>query len=218
MTNKSNRLTVAVLLLPLVLSACVVRTPDAAIPSPAGQSSGKSSGAGTKTGGTSAASKVVTVPDLSDRSRSFARDVLKQLDLRVGGTSYRADERSRGLVIRTEPESGEQVRPGTRIDLVVSKGPGDAETEPVRVEVEDHVGRPDHEARSGLERLGLKVEVLPRQASDPAALGTVLEQRPVGGTQVWRGATVTLVVGAGSGDPPPTADPTASPTALPTEG
>jgi len=215
MMNRSYRMGLAVLLvpllLPLVLSACVVRTPESGSPTPTpGRSSGNPGGEGTNKGSKSAASELVTVPDLSDRSRGFARDVLRQLDLRVGSTSYRADDRRRGLVVHTDPEAGDQVRPGSRIDLVVSSGPGD--TDPQRVEVPNLFGQDELTAREELRSRGLKVEVNPRPVAD-AQSGTVLEQQPEKGTRVAPGATVTLVVAAPAG-----ASPTASPTALPTEG
>ncbi|MFP5333854.1 MAG: PASTA domain-containing protein, partial [Actinomycetes bacterium] len=143
----------------------------------------------------------VSVPDLRGMTQQEARAELQELGLEPGVVTTEDDaEVDAGRVVRTEPESGASVPPGTQVDLVLSSG---------EVELPNLVGQPFQEARATLIDLGLEV-VIERTPTDEQEVDHVVSQDPGPGT-VEQGSTVTLVVA----DPPPA--PTAEPTPEPTQ-
>ncbi len=64
----------------------------------------------------------VAVPQLRGKSRTDARAALEALGLRVGRVRQTYDDNLRGgAVIRSAPAAGEQVSPGTEVDLTVNE-------------------------------------------------------------------------------------------------
>ena len=64
------------------------------------------------------------------------------------------------------------------------------------------VGDPRGQARSQLERAGLRVDVT-KESSSKQPEGVVLGQRPAGGRRAPRGGSVRIVVSTGAAPPPP---------------
>ncbi|MGQ0625807.1 MAG: Stk1 family PASTA domain-containing Ser/Thr kinase [Sporichthyaceae bacterium] len=133
-----------------------------------------------------------TVPALSGTSIAEAQNRLRDGNFSPGEIRRAfSDNVAEGLVIKTEPAAGEQLRRDTVVDLVVSRG-----SRPV--EVPDVVGFSLDEATEILRELGLEPEVT--EADDDliddtdAEPGEVLAQRPDPGSQARRGNTVELVV------------------------
>jgi serine/threonine-protein kinase len=86
------------------------------------------------------------------------------------------------VVISVRPKAGTVVDSGSRVELVVSKGPPP-------VEVPNLVDLPRDRAVAALRQLGLKARVL-EGAVTP--LDRVLSQDPPAGTKVPKGSTVTI--------------------------
>jgi serine/threonine-protein kinase len=133
--------------------------------------------------------EVYVLPELKDRTEDEAQDLIGSVKMVFGRTSRQFSETvPEGTVISSEPAGGETLRPGTIVDLVVSKGP-----KPIKVG--SWVGDSAAEARSTLEGRGLQVQTS-EQFSDDVAEGLVISQDPAGGN-LFRGGTVTFVVSRG---------------------
>ena len=88
-----------------------------------------------------------------------------------------------------EVVAGDTVLPGTTVVVAVSAGPAP------RV-VPDLTGAAVDAATATLTELGLEIAVLPDEFSDTVPAGGIARQDPVAGTEVPRGATVSV---AGTG-------------------
>ena len=130
------------------------------------------------------------VPTLEGLTEDEARDALAEVSLEVGRVKEKFSETvESGRVIRHDPGEGRQLRPGSAVDLVVSKG-----RKPINVG--DWVGEDADRAQAVLERQGLVVDRAQEQFDDTVPEGAVIAQTPQSGT-LFRGDTVTLVVSLG---------------------
>ena len=93
-----------------------------------------------------------------------------------------------GNALRTEPEAGTEVEPGSDVILLVSAGPA-----PVAVPELTGLSRAD--ARDALAAAGL-VEGDTSRVEDASTRDTVLDQDPAPGTEVAPGSAVDLVLSA----------------------
>jgi eukaryotic-like serine/threonine-protein kinase len=93
-----------------------------------------------------------------------------------------------GTVLRTEPEAGTELRSGSRVTIVVSRGEDDSDT----VEVPSVVGEDFDEAAERLDELDLDAEGRSAVPFLGREDGRVVGQDPPAGTRVKRGTTVTL--------------------------
>lgn len=127
--------------------------------------------------------------NLAGRSLDEAQDSIGQ-HFTFGTAIERFSEKvAAGEVIRTRPAAGKVLRPGTSVDVVVSKG-----RRPI--EVGDWIGEDADEAERTLEGRGLVVVRDQEEFSDTVASGDVISQNPSSGT-LFKGETVTLVVSKG---------------------
>ena len=78
-----------------------------------------------------------------------------------------------------DPEAGKTLKPGTAVDLIVSKG-----RQPIKVK--DWTGKDADEATEALTEKGLVVEVVGEAYDDDVPEGDVLTQTPTSGTAVPR--------------------------------
>jgi serine/threonine-protein kinase len=138
----------------------------------------------------------VAVPDLEGLTVSQAQSALSDEGLTLGSQLQEpSNEIPSGQIVRSEPAAGEEVEPGTAVDVVVSTGPE-------MVEVPDvssaclSIGA----ARQALTAAGLVLEVgepvpsNPEQCPNPSR---ILAQDPAPGTVVEAGSTVTVFLGGG---------------------
>lgn len=130
-----------------------------------------------------------TVPDLAGKSVNEADSALAELGLLLGA---RTDAYSQTIpvdkIISSTPAAGAQVRRGTNIDIVVSKGQD-------LVALASYVGMSADQAMAELGDAGFR----PSQVlaySDKIAAGNVISQTPAAG-QVPRGTAVTITVSQG---------------------
>jgi serine/threonine-protein kinase len=94
-----------------------------------------------------------------------------------------------GTVFRTDPAPGTPAIKGSQVRIWVSEGPK-------MVTVPTVVGKSQADAKTALEDAAFKVKVTKR-ADASAAVGSVIEQKPVGATQAPEGSTVTIFVSTG---------------------
>ncbi|MGJ9407287.1 PASTA domain-containing protein [Nesterenkonia aurantiaca] len=133
----------------------------------------------------------VLVPDgLQGSSEEEVRDALEEVGLEVGEISQENHPSIEAdMLIRTDPDAGSSVAPGTEVDLVLSTG---------LVEMPGVFNRTRAEARTILENLGLSVATVEDERTDYAE-DTVVGQRVdgasvVAGDAIPQGSTVTLVI------------------------
>ncbi|MEU9456853.1 PASTA domain-containing protein [Streptomyces sp. NPDC048277] len=155
-----------------------------------------------------------TVPDLNGVTVSEARKLLAAQNLKLGSTSEVESDAAAGTVIGQSSSAGQEVDPGTAIDIKVAKA-----VQSVRIP-SDIVGKTLVDVQNELGALGLQVSVATgySQASD----AVVTSSTPAAGSEVAAGSTVVVVTQDAStgtaGDGTTTGDGTQTPTAqlLPT--
>jgi len=129
------------------------------------------------------------LPYLRGRSKDEARDALEQVRLVLGDTRKRFHASVRpGDVLASTPKPGTELKPGTTVDVVLSKGP-----KPVRVP--DFTGKDAGRAEAALTRRGFAVEATQKN-DDEVPEGDVIAQVPASGT-LFPGETVELMVSEG---------------------
>ena len=133
------------------------------------------------------------VPDVKGLTPEEASTKITESNLTLGGRTEAFDDNvPAGLVAKTEPKIGSELKPDSRVDLVISKGPKP-------VEVPQVVGTKIKAAQSQLESLGLIVD---RESvfSEEVPKNVVISIKPKPGTTVNSGTSVEVVVSKG---PPP---------------
>lgn len=134
---------------------------------------------------------LVTIPTgVVGQTTEAAQGALEELGLTLDAPVEEfSEDVEAGLVVATDPATGERVEKGSAVTLVVSKGP-----EP-RI-VPDVSGMTPDEAEAALTSVGLVPEVTTRL--DPAIdRGGLIGLDPAPGTSLERGTTVTVVVSSG---------------------
>jgi serine/threonine-protein kinase len=130
------------------------------------------------------------VPKLKGLTVQEAEVALAAVNLQLGTvTEAFNDKVKKDDIISSTPKAGTSVKRDTPVDVTVSKGP-----EPV--ELPALVGDDGDDAVERLEGLGLEVD-RSDEFSETVAEGLVISMSPEGGTTVFRGDTVELVVSKG---------------------
>jgi len=128
----------------------------------------------------------VSVPDVIGFEVEQARPVLEASGLRVGELDEVPNVADAGVIVATRPPTGVTRPSGTRIGLVVSRGPAD-------IRVPDVVGLEQEEARRRIENAGLRLGKVTQRA-DRGRPGLVLLQRPSPGIMSPHEGRVDLVI------------------------
>ncbi|MEX2534041.1 MAG: PASTA domain-containing protein [Trueperaceae bacterium] len=136
--------------------------------------------------------ELVVVPQLSGQEVNEAALRLHRLGLTVDAVPIASGEAA-GIVLKSEPENGSQIRPGRTIRLTYALPPGAV----TRTEVPRVVARQFPEAAAqSLAEAGLEVGTVSRIPAKQAA-GLVISQSPAAGSTSFEGATVDLLLSAG---------------------
>ena len=130
----------------------------------------------------------VLVPPVERLSEVQAVRELHKAGLEVTTDPEFSDKVKKGFALRTVPPEGTEITKGTRVRLLVSQGPE-------QVTVPDVTGLTRESAEARLRDEGLEVAAGEQESDEPE--GDVISQSPAGGTNVSRGATVTIVVSTG---------------------
>ena len=150
-------------------------------------------------------SAIVTVPDLTGRSRGSAERAVERLGLEVErGQPIPNPRMRRGRVLMQTPLPGEEVPRGSTVRIVLSSGPERRQVPSIR-------GLPRPDAIGLLQRFGFQVAVrrVQHRSGENSLIGTLPEagkQAPVGGRVVILVSNgpprvmVPNVVGLGAGD------------------
>ena len=133
------------------------------------------------------------IPDVQGLSVTEATTAITSANLVIGSTTEVFDDQvPAAAVASTSPKIGNEVKPGTSVDIAVSKGP-----KPVTIP--QVVGKKTQVATSALTDLGLLVTTKDKY-SEKIAEGVVIAIRPAASTIAPSGTAVELVVSKG---PPP---------------
>ncbi len=135
--------------------------------------------------------KEITVPDVSNLNVAQAEARLKDSGFTINEEQEEqpSDTIEEGYVIKTNPQSGVKRKKGTPITLVISTGVGG-------VTIENYVGSNFYEIKGKLEAYGLIVnqETKDVEKNEEVKENQILEQRPIAGTKLVAGDTVTLII------------------------
>jgi len=133
----------------------------------------------------------VIVPDLIGKDLVAALEIANKqgLSLKVADRAFSTSAPS-NHIISQDPRPGSWLRPEAIMRVVVSKGMGELAIPAVQ-------GVPWREAKSTLERYGLRVAEIYRVHSDRVAHDTVMAQSPPAPAKIMKGGTVTLLISDG---------------------
>jgi serine/threonine-protein kinase len=135
-------------------------------------------------------SSTVTVPTLQNVAEKDALKQLQDLDLITSTVVENSALVKKGKVIRTEPEKGAVIDPGTPITVYVSAGK-------TMVEVPQVADMTVADAKVQLEAVGLVVGTTTEAHSPSYAAGLIISTTPTLGTKLIQGSKVNLLVSDG---------------------
>jgi eukaryotic-like serine/threonine-protein kinase len=130
----------------------------------------------------------VAVPPVAGLSVAQAKKRLKEAGFRVSVLERFSDSVPEGAVIGTDPDTGIDVKQGSTVKLLVSKGPNLVSVPPV-------IGLDRAAAENAITNAGLTAQI--EQRDDQAPKNQVIDQSPDSGTPLRLGSTVTIVVSTG---------------------
>ena len=134
----------------------------------------------------------VTVPDVLGKDQQTAVELIKEAGLEVGtiDQSYN-DDVDEGKVAEQTPNGNTKKAKGTKVNLVISKGPKPSE----KVEVPQLLGLTKDQAEAALASVGLKGNA--SEEANEADEGQVFEQGTEAGKEVTKGTTISYKVSGG---------------------
>jgi serine/threonine-protein kinase len=146
----------------------------------------------------------VAVPDVTGQTEDQAKSTLSGAGFQVTPTFQTSSTAAPNTVIGQNPTGGTPEVPGSTVTIVVAKAPTTATVPDVR-------GDTVAAATSKLKQAGFTVTQRPKNVTDMAQNGIVLNQSPSHGT-AKKGSTVTITVGHYLASPPPTTTPSSTST------
>ena len=131
----------------------------------------------------------ITVPDVTGKQMTLARQILEDQHLRVTVAETYDASVPVGVVVSQTPEAGTMVKEERAITIYVSKGGEELEMPNLR-------GLNQSDAIDKLQQMGLRLGSAYETFSDEAS-GTVIPQDPRSGTRISKGQTVDITVSKG---------------------
>lgn len=131
------------------------------------------------------------VPPVTSLTVDEATVILAPLELGVEVVEEFSEDIPAGVIIRTEPASGENARKGSPVKLFVSKG------QERYIIPSDLAGKDPKDATSALEALTLVISGPNEVFDELIPVGKVVSTDPIGGTSVKRETPVTVLVSKG---------------------
>ncbi len=131
------------------------------------------------------------VPPLTSLTFDEASAILAPLELSVEVVEEFSEDIPAGVVIKTDPASGDKARKGSSVTLTVSKG------QERYLIPSDLAGQDPNDASSALEDLTLIVSGTKEVFDELIPAGKVVSTDPIGGTSVKRETQVTILVSKG---------------------
>ena len=131
----------------------------------------------------------ITVPDVTGKQMTLARQILEDQHLRVTVAETYDASVPVGVVVSQTPEAGTMVKEERAITIYVSKGGEELEMPNLR-------GLNQSDAIDKLQQMGLRLGSAYETFSDEDS-GTVISQDPRSGTRISKGQTVDITVRKG---------------------
>ncbi|MFC2368747.1 MAG: Stk1 family PASTA domain-containing Ser/Thr kinase [Selenomonas noxia] len=131
----------------------------------------------------------ITVPDVTGKQMTLARQILEDQHLRVTVAETYDASVPVGVVVSQTPEAGTMVKEERAITIYVSKGGEELEMPNLR-------GLNQSDAIDKLQQMGLRLGSAYETFSDEDS-GTVISQDPRSGTRIGKGQTVDITVSKG---------------------
>lgn len=131
----------------------------------------------------------ITVPDVTGKQLTLARQILEDQHLRVTVAETFDSSVPVGVVVSQTPEAGATVKEERTITIYVSKGGEELEMPNLR-------GLKQSDAMNKLQQMGLRLGSSYETFSDEDS-GTVISQDPRSGTRISKGQTVDITVSKG---------------------
>jgi serine/threonine-protein kinase len=129
---------------------------------------------------------LVTVPDVTGRTESDAKNALASAGFNSITTSTQNSSQSPGTVVSQSPGGGSQADPAsTTVNLVIAQKPT----------VPSVVGQTKAKATASLQNAGFTVSVTTQMVTQRSQNNVVQSQSPPGGQTADPGSTVTITVG-----------------------
>lgn len=134
--------------------------------------------------------ELFAVPNVVGLEESTAQKVLKDAQIEPGKATKEYDESiAAGQIVSQKPKPEAEVRRGTQVSYVVSRGRAP-------VKVPDVTGRTEKDAIATLKNAGLDPKKSGTEFDKKVEKGTVISQKPASG-KAKRGTTVTFAVSKG---------------------
>jgi len=133
----------------------------------------------------------VVVPNVVGQMEADAGTAIEEAKLTVGEVTQENSAETAGTVISQTPAAGEEVAPGSPVDLVISLGPA------AQVDVPNIVELRRVSAVAAIVQAGLTVGDVTRENNSTVPRLHVISQNPAGGTIVEEGSPVDLVLSKG---------------------
>lgn len=131
----------------------------------------------------------VNVPNVAGQDQVDAAQTLTDAGFKFAKASQPSGSVPAGTVISTSPASGTAAPRGSVVTMNVSTGPE-------QVSVPNVIGQAQSDATTALTNAGLDVRVV-QVPSSSSNMGKVITQSPTAGTEINKGAQVTITVGTG---------------------
>ncbi len=135
----------------------------------------------------SAGPKLAKVPVLVGSQRRLAVQQIRGRGL-TPSVSEEESSSPQGEVIRQSPSAGSAVEPGSIVAIAVSAGKQQAK-------VPNVIGEPRREAVEAMRAAGLTPSVEEEETEVSSKVGLAIDQQPPAGSELEKGAAVTIVVG-----------------------
>jgi len=132
------------------------------------------------------------VPGVTGKTVDDAKYSLQAYGFEIGDISTEANELPEGIIIRQSPKAGDEAKPGTKVNLVVSKGAEDAEIVMIKL-----LGMDASEAANELAAMGLKLGEPTYATSSTYAQNQVMAQSVEPGDKVMKGTTIEITISTG---------------------
>lgn len=133
---------------------------------------------------------VVEVPTLILLSQPAAEALLRERGLVPRVTPREVEEGEPGFVVDQNPAAGEEIPPGSEVEIFVSVVAG-------TVLVPNVEGRPLAQAQAQIQAAGLRFANATEAASATVPAGSVISTDPPGGASVERNSVIQIVVSTG---------------------
>jgi serine/threonine-protein kinase len=140
------------------------------------------------------ANDIPAVPGVEKMFYGSASSYIKSAGLNIEKAQEAfSSEVPEGYIISQEPQAGSLVEKGTKIMVVVSKGP----EKPLTVEMPNVIGLPQEDAEKILLKAGLVIADAQHDFSDTFASGIIISQEPLPGGEIKINEGVKIKISSG---------------------